>query len=640
MFQIKLVGLPPIDQTSLKSMLGLAKNLLTHDWQITEKANVDLTIYSFDTDEGKQAWLNRKEGNTALLSKSGNITEPVDIVIKKPLRTSNFSDALNLIAEKLTSANGEISPQKANKSSVLNNLSKGINKYLSKASSKRASVIHELPELSAQLEDTLIDIVALEQWLKGLAKTHNTETVANILGNLIPLNRVELTDIKRIDLQEKYRKSIFDLLANRELSTECRSDDDLKQETDLIKSSLLMLDELNHGYKRIIHDCYLNKEKPETNPLMLFCLVKVAEVTAMQLLFCYQHYRAVPALYFKQLHQLFLYCESMQVLEALPEHKTYKANGNFSSHYKQALLIAIADPYNLERFDVLRLFNLLKKLAAHAEIKTISQKQIEATSDFLMTGHFCIDADSDDIPRAMNKTAVETRQKDTSRLLNVQPVLLNLEKIFKQTAATGFGGGFDRDIQLLKKVTPQLNTTYERRYQRVLSQDSKSVKLVQGIKHIHDAVRQNQFDNSSDWHLKNHGNGGLMLCRDSNNRSGLYIGDVVAIFEDDQPMKLATVRWLNLDNNNVVTIGVQLILGEPIAVICTPENETNVYPSLLIPEDDHNQRKILLTDKGLYTPKRAIRVSGDNEPYIASLVTLLDSSYYYEKFDFKVSPAS
>ncbi len=83
MFRIRLYGLSSIDQSSLKSMLNLAKGLLSHEWEIIETGSADLDIYSFDSDEGQQAWQNRKEGLTALLSQKGNITEPVDILIKK-----------------------------------------------------------------------------------------------------------------------------------------------------------------------------------------------------------------------------------------------------------------------------------------------------------------------------------------------------------------------------------------------------------------------------------------------------------------------------------------------------------------------------------------------------------------------------
>ncbi len=131
-----------------------------------------------------------------------------------------------------------------------------------------------------------------------------------------------------------------------------------------------------------------------------------------------------------------------------------------------------------------------------------------------------------------------------------------------------------------------------------------------------------------------------MLSRDKGDRPGIYIGDILALFEQEQPLKLAIIRWLHINKDDEIQIGVQLVMGQPLHVVCSPINETKLHPALLINQDEHNAQKVLLTDKGIYTPNRSIRVSGDGEPYVATLKTLLDSSYYFEKFDFKIKPAS
>jgi hypothetical protein len=537
-------------------MLSLANDLLRNDWKIVESDDMDLAIYSFDSAEGITAWENRGEGLTALLTKSGNITEPVDIVIKKPLRTSNFSDALNLIAEKIRpvetakATNTEQAEAQSNnkadpKKSVFQNISKGINKYLPvKPARKQADVIVDLPKLDMSSKMILDDIESLGDWLSHIPKIHTQDSVNALLEKLTPLNRLEMPETKRIDFMLEYSDTIFEVFSNRELAVERRTESELKQEAELINASLMLLEELNHGFKRVVNECVNKNEKITTNPLFLFATVKVAEVTGMLLLFCYQHYRSQPSHHFEQLHKLYLFCEESGVIDTEPNYKNHRLDCSFSQLYKQVILISISDPYNLERFEATRLFNLLKKLAAHAEIKVMTNNQIEVSSDFFMIGHFCIDIDSDAVPKAMNKTPIETRKKSSSRLLNIQPVLLKLEKIFKQTATTSFGGSFDLDIRLLKKITPQLNTTYERRYQRVDTSSVKMVQLVQGIPNIHDCIREKNLNHATEWYLKNQSGAGLMLTRDTTNRPGLYIGDIVALFEDKKPVQLLIVRWL------------------------------------------------------------------------------------------------
>jgi hypothetical protein len=621
-------------------MLKLAKGLLSHDWEVVESGHADLDIYSFDTAEGQQAWQQHGDGLNALLSQKGNITEPVDILIKKPLRTSNFSDALNLVAEKLSPttsiANRQVA-QKEKKQSVFGNLSKGISKYLNLNPNNRPRFLTPLPDFTAKPADTIVEPEQLQQWLSTLNNQHNQVTVAALLGNLIPLNRLKLDASERIVLLEIYRDFILKLIANRILSVECRTAVEVKQESELISSTLLLLDELNTGYKHMINHYVASNDKPASNNVFLLSLTRTAEHIGSQLLYCYQHYRSLPEYCLLHLHQLYIYCEQMGVLKQQANTDRLQSTDSFELHYKHALLISITYPYKLDRYDVLRLFNLLKKQASHIEIKTLSQRQIESTSDFLMTGHFCIDTEVDHIPFAMAKTDIETRSKPNSRLLNVQPVLLNLEKIFKQTAATSLGGRFDLDIQLLKKVTPQLNTSYEREQARESVTEHRELELLLGVEQIHNGLRNHDLSAASVWKINNHGNGGIMLSRKSSNRPGIYVGDLIGLVEQEQPIRLATVQWLNIDQKEQVFLGLKLLEGELCQVIFTAESDSALHPALILKQD---ARKLLITNKGVFSPQRQVRISGDDEPYIAELKTLLESSHFFEKCNFKALPAS
>jgi len=643
MYRIKLHGLPDIDQSSLKSMLKLANGLLTHEWEIIESGKADLDIYSFDTDAGKQAWQQHGEGLTALLSQKGNITEPVDILIKKPLRTSNFSDALNMVAEKIsptTTATNQPKVEAETKKSVFGNLSKGISKYLSLKTQDKPAFLVPVPEFNAQAADTIIDVEQLKQWLTTLNSQHCISSVASLLGNLVPLNRIKLAPTERVVLLEIYRDFITKLIANRKIAIESRTTTEVKAESDLVNSTLLLLGELNCGYMHIINHYDANNEKPTSNAIFLLSLTRTAEHIGKQLLYCYQHYRSLPEHCLKHLHQLYIYCEEMKVLDKKAKADTFQSTDSFELHYKHALLISITYPYKLDRYDVLRLFNLLKKQASHLEIKTLSQRQIESTSDFLMTGHFCIDTDADHIPYAMAKTDVETRSKANSRLLNVQPVLLNLEKIFKQTATTLLRGGFDLDIQLLKKVTPQLNTSYEREQPREAVTEHREVELLLGIEQIHKTIKDHDLSSASVWKLNNQGTGGVMLSRKNTNRPGLYVGDIIGLAEQDKAIQLATVQWLNIDEKEQVFLGLKLLDGDIIPVIFTAEKETSLHPALIITNANQASEKLLLSNKGTYSSQRQVRISGDGEPYIAQFKTLIESSHFFEKIKFKTLPAS
>jgi len=646
-YHIKLHGLTDIDTTSLKSMLKLANDLLSHDWQIIDHGQADLTIYSFDSDEGLTAWQQRGEGFTALLTKTGNITEPVDIILKKPLRTTNFSEALNLIEDKISAQQAkeiprpvDVSPikQKSKKtSSVLSSLSSGLSNYISGKKSttkKTASLSLQLPEQNASANDTIVDAELLTEWLDGLNYSDNNHTIAALLGNLIPLNRLTIADKVRFELLEIYRTVIHKILFTRDIAAIKRDLDASAEHLKAIKTLSLAIDELTIGYKLIINQLDQKGENAETSKFFLVVINRSAEQLVQQVLHAYQYYRSPPPTALYELHQFYLFCESNQILKKQAEFKDKPNSSSFYHLYTQILLISIAEPYSLEKFDVVRLFKLMHKFSEQVEISPLTDKQKNTSSDFLMTGHFCLDGTKDHPPTAMAATSIETRSLSSTRLFNTQPVLLAIEQVFKRAAQASAQAAFDTDLQLLKKIIPQLNTSYERKYQRLPSIHDRQIHIANGIKAIHHGLKENHVAEGIDWVINNQGSGGIMATANSDECYNLHIGDFMGIFETELPVKLASVRWLNIDNNGFTHIGLELHPGHPLPVFCLTEDNSE-YPALLLPENDELKlATTLIVNKGVYSPKRQLKVKGDGEPYSLTANTLINHTFNFEQFTF------
>ncbi len=645
-FRIKLQGLSDKDKTSLKSMLKLANDLLTHEWQIVEQGKAELSIYSFDTDEGQAAWQQREEGLTALLTVKGNITEPVDIILKKPLRTTNFSEALNIVEDKiaaLSSKKVETPKPKKTKptktTSVFSSLSSGLSKYINGKKSPASdlpALVLQLPEQAAAPTETILDVELLQTWLDGLNYSDNTQVLAALLGNLIPLNRQNVANKVRLELLEIYRSSIHKILFARDIAAIKRDLYASAEHLKAIKTLSLAIEELAIGYKLIINQLYLNGEKPDNSSLFLTAITRSTEQLVLHILHAYQYYRSPPTAALHELHQLYLYCEASDTLQTQETAKGLPKTNSFFQLYTQLILTSIADPFSLNKFDVLRLFNLMNKFTDQVEISLLSDKQKNTTSDFLMTGHFCIDCSSDHPPTAMAKTNIEIRNQAQTRLLNTQPVLLAIEKIFKHAAESASRGAFDLDIQLLKKIIPQLNTSYERKYQRLPSIHTRKINIANGIDDIHTCLKENDINGAIEWNINNQGSGGIMASRDTDGCYDLHIGDFMGVFEKDLPVKLASIRWLNIDNNGSTHIGLELLPGHPAAVFCLADNNTE-YPTLLLPEDeDLKQPATIIAEKGLFSPKRLLKMKGDDEPYSVSIDKLINHTYNFEQFSFEI----
>ncbi|OUR64419.1 hypothetical protein A9Q79_08150 [Methylophaga sp. 42_25_T18] len=627
-------------------MLKLANDLLTHEWQIVEEGKAELSIYSFDSDEGLSAWKQREEGLTALLTVKGNITEPVDIILKKPLRTTNFSEALNIVEDKIAarSQKKSVTPKaekskQAKTSSVFSSLSSGLSKYINGKKSPASdlpSLLLQIPDEIATPANTILDVELLKNWLDGLNYSDNNRVVAALLGNLIPLNRLAVANKVRLELLEIYRGAIHKILFARDIAAIKR---DLYASTEnlkAIKALNLAVEELAIGYKLIVNQLYLSGERPDTNKLFLTAINRTAEQLALQVLHAYQYYRSAPTSALYELHQFYLYCEASNTLDILTEAKDLPSTSSFYSLYTQIILISIAEPFSLDKFNVLRLFNLMKKFTKQVEISLLTDKQKNTTSDFLMTGHFCLNCASDHPPTAMAKTTVDVRKQSQTRLLNTQPVLLAIEDIFKRASQSASRGAFDLDIQLLKKIIPQLNTSYERKYQRLPSIHTRKINIANGIRDIHTCLKENHVNGAIEWSINNQGSGGIMASRNSDGCYDIHIGDFIGVFEQDLPVKLASIRWLNIDNNDSTHIGLELLPGHPTPVFCLADDNTE-YPALLLPEDDDiKQPATLIAEKGIFSPKRLLKLKGDEEPYSVSIDKLINHTYNFEQFSFTI----
>ncbi len=642
--RLKLIGLNGIDRNSLRSMLRLSADLLTSEWILVEEGHADLEIYSFDTDSGQQAWQNRTGGLTALLTNTGNVTEPVDIVLRKPLRKSNFSEALNLVEEKIRLQQAAEAGNAVNKADKEKHKNDWAEKLLSSLKLRKKPAPHlpaiefQVPEPVPQSQvDTIKDPNLLEAWVNQLPKDAN-QRASTLLKNITPLCSIKLKPMLMLQLLEIYRAAIQDLLFTRDISAVKRDLYATTENLRAIRSVSDLIAKLSIGYQQLARQPYEQGATPANDNLLLFCLNRAAEQQALLILHAFQYYRKAPPGAWHWLHQQYLYQEQAGTLHQSVTLKEKYQSQSFHEFYLQITLTALADPYSLARFDVFRLFRLMTEFTDKVETAMLSDKLVNTTSNFMLTGHFCIDADSDQMPQPMVKTPTSVRQRATTRLLNTQPALLHVENLFKD-AKSRPQASLDAELRLLKKIIPQLNTTHERRYHRLDSAKHRTVKLVHGISAIHQSLR-GDMTNALEWHMANQSSGGMMAKRATEGCYPLNIGDFVGIFEQDLAVKLATVRWLFTDMDSETVVGLELIEGKPVPVFCTPDGEAEQHPALIMPNDKPQEPAAMITEKGLYSPKRRLRVKDHGEPYVIVASGMIDSTLDYELFNFTVKQGS
>jgi len=641
--RLKLAGLNGIDKSSLKSMLRLSSDLLTQDWMIIEQGHADLVIYAFDTEAGQQAWLNRDLGLTALLTNTGNVTEPVDIVLRKPLRKSNFSEALNLVEEKISlqrSTKNLATSATTNKSNSkpdwLGKLLEAI-KLRKKPASHLPALDLAVVKVTGKQTNTIKDPALLQAWINQLPRDAN-QRVSTLLSNLHPLCQLSLAPMAMLQLLEIYRAAITELLFTRDISAVKRDLYVTTENLRAIRSINELIAKLAVAYQQIIRFYYQRGETPNNNKTLLLCLNRTTEMLALQILHAYHYYRSAPVGAWLQLHQFYLYQEKAGTLREKVSLKEFYQSRSFFDLYAQITLTGLADPYSLAKFDVFRLFGLMEQFTDKVEMGLLSYKQINTTSNFLLTGHFCIDCTDDDLPQPMIKTAEEVRASNKTRLLNTQPVLLAVENIFKDAKSTTHTS-LDTELRLLKKIIPQLNTTHERHYHRLNTAKHRNVDIAHGINAIQQSLTQ-QLTHALPWRLSNQSSGGLLAKRQTEGCYHLNIGDFIGVFENEFQVKLAAIKWLHINIDGDTHIGMELIEGKPIPVFCTPDGEAEQHPALLLAAAEAQTASTIITEKGLYSPKRKFRVKDDGEPYVIVASGMIDSTLDYEQFNYTIKPGS
>jgi hypothetical protein len=650
--KIKLCELNDADIGSIKSMFHLTSSQHKHDWEIVLSGDADLCIYSFESEKSIRAWQNHtsEDGMSVLFSTNQDVDVAVDIVLKKPLRTKNFSAMLNAAAKQIqlsarlkNHSADEIAIQDIyaaeNETSETNvPEKKSLLSAVSERLSRKQSPHRDLPDLNLVLPsqteiqaDLILDPIELKQSLQLLLASHDDEVVIqSVLSNLAPLNRFIIPSKTRQLLLEIYRHSTFQLMRGWE--TRLKQLDSFSQNDYLKSVNALasLIDELAIGYKILLMEAYVQGSHPKSKEPFLLAINRVAEYSSLYLLHGYCFLRTSHTASIHTLHQLYLYCEAAKVLDTHISSKDDRASLSFSSIYNQILLTSIADPFRLSSGDILKLYRLMAKYTKKITIDTPSEQQKDPDNDSLMGGLFYLDLANDSLPLSLDRTTREDRDSSTVRIFNTQSSLTAIERIF-QLAASNDDTVYTSEIQLLKKVIPHLNNSYERQFKRIQSDNNIQIKLVKNLEDIHTALRSEPDDVGNDWIVHNRGIGGMMVSNSSLSYYHLDVGDFYGVFENDNTLSLANVRWLR-NNDGIVEMGLELLRGEAIDIHFFLEGEPEQIPALLL--RNKKQADTLIAPKGLLNIDEALELTEYDKTYIISIDSLIDNSSNYDHFSF------
>jgi len=525
-FRIKLHGINNIDMASLKSVLQLSDSRLNNEWVVSQTGQVDLFLYSLDNEESLTLLRSHKRhGISAALAQKNQTNALADFIIKKPIRTKQLAEVLNAAEEKIMAARQSDKPSQkplvkeikapaksaskpkdkpVKKTSLLGSLSKHLTRRKSPAAGLPVLTLFT-PQLADNKLPTITDPSALGKWLKTLPEQDHKASIDALLDKLTSLNRISVSADNRLALLELYRGPIRDYVFERDINTVKLEIAEPSAFEAKINQLSLFIEELVLGYKILIMEAYQSGHRPDSDQQFLLSIIRAAESISLLMTNAFRHYRNTPTGVIHELHQLYLYCEAAKVLDKQASLKLVTSEKPFMYYYSQIMLTGIADPYSLGKYDVFRLFKLMGKMADKIAITRLSEHQRNAENKTAIASHFCLECNTDKLPQPLHLLAVENRQHSETRLLNPQGVLFAIEHIFNAAASTSTLGRYNLDIQLLKKVIPQFNASYQRQYQRMTPTTERIIRLANGFNAIHQSIDAADDSNTTEWLVGNHG---------------------------------------------------------------------------------------------------------------------------------------
>ncbi|MDT8310919.1 MAG: hypothetical protein RQ732_05680 [Methylophaga sp.] len=488
----------------------------------------------------------------------------------------------------------------------------------------------------------------LRHWLDKLPKNNLPQlleiyhdALQRFNGNQVPLkDRLLLLDMYRGPLNQ-----LLFTLTPAELRRQIR---DSQQRRHIIDALGELMNQLAIGYKIVIVEAGQVKANLDRNPLGHMAIYRACEQLSYLALHNYKFYRSMPAKLFRECHQLYLLCDIADVANKPPfVTSQYQATDSLAQRYAQIMLLSISNPYGLYSGDVLTVYKLLRGLAAYTEIAPLPDDGKP------VAGQFYINCLSDRTPLPSILPSMDDDQRPPTLMLNTKPVLMAVDNLFQQTAQDhGLTG---QQLSLIRQLAPFLNTSYQRKQQRVEFKGSKQAYFAVGLPAVHQALLQREQLSethitgiSGPWEILNKNDFGYLLsCYQADASHDLQVGDFVGIVETADAehkalSRLAMIRWLRSDDQDLCKVGVALLEGEPLAIQYAVDGNTDLLqPGLLIPELPRlHQAATLVTARGVFRHGRSLTIKTTKKRFSFNIIadSLLTQNADFERFSFKDAP--
>jgi hypothetical protein len=239
----------------------------------------------------------------------------------------------------------------------------------------------------------------VEEWVAALPLGNIDETSRKVFSTLTSLNRLVIPPQTRLEIMDL----LFDPIqhctqAFRRFYTG-QSFPLSNKNLRYVDRSLAMYQELGYAYKTIVVNFLARNrffEKKSLNKALYYALRTLSET----LLTYYKIYAPEPAFLWSEIHRLYQISEGRKLHQTLVRNNRYtKQDTSIEKAYKQAILLALSNPYHLRNKEVDNVYKCLETWSDYVRLCR-PEEDIAGTSGFVA----CLNSDRSPVQLDLVKT--------------------------------------------------------------------------------------------------------------------------------------------------------------------------------------------------------------------------------------------
>lgn len=529
----------------------------------------------------------------------------------------------------------------------------------------------------------------LATWLSSLPLLNLAETSQKVFQSLSATNRSRLDDKDRLKLLETYRESVATLCA--ELEKEF-----IGQSLPLPQKALLAASrargfqiEMAYGYKFLTKTLAENingKIKDKVASQLALSTQRAIFYLANSLYYSYISYHPpVPGVW-REIHRLYDFAATLQAndIEVEDHLVAPKGQSSVTAVYKKALLLDLSGPYHLPARSVKNIYQCLNTWGSLATLST--------AEDLPKMGcQFLLDRTRDSAGEVYDNGQINKSNIKQYQILNTLELARHVHSRLKTVKAgqvpeeNGVKHGIyteENTKEFLTRLVNAWGVNPKRSFRRV-SKKGDEIDIAIGVESINlwlnggerlvlssefvgpmpqkkkfgtyylketdspDISLPDQMQNNPElaiivWNVIDESAGGLALSCKKAGQHKIKVGDILSLRTGkDGHWEIAVVRWIKNTDVDTVSIGVQRMAPDAVAVAINVVNEegkdTGYKPALLLPAMPAlKQPPTIVAEKSTLQHGQAFFMDNGFQLNEAKAVRVTESTTAFERFEFSI----